>query len=143
MAYNLYRFGLTFVSNKNEFDEKFRNFEKVDSIFGQNKKELLSLVVMLYYGTYLIIAFLLFIFGSLFTWGAHRVSILRYFLCLKRESSVECEIGNCGPRRICHDPKEDVLKKSHINSINNRQAYMKALVYLCIPCFVKDWPVLD
>lgn len=74
MAFNLYRFGLSLVSNKNEFDEKFRNFEKVDSIFGPNKKDLVALIVLLYYGTYMVVAFLLFVFAAIFTCGAYRVS---------------------------------------------------------------------
>lgn len=78
MAFNLYRFGLSMVSNKNEYEEKFRNFEKVDNIFGQNKKELVSIVVLLYYGTYMVVAFLLFVFAALFTCGAYKVSTSFY-----------------------------------------------------------------
>ncbi|XP_026330838.1 uncharacterized protein LOC113238247 isoform X2 [Hyposmocoma kahamanoa] len=74
MAFNLYRFGLSMVSNKNEFDEKFRNFEKVDNIFGPNKKELVALIALLYYGSYMIVAFLLFVFAALFTCGAYKAN---------------------------------------------------------------------
>ncbi|XP_049874967.1 uncharacterized protein LOC126373053 [Pectinophora gossypiella] len=74
MAFNLYKLGLGIVSEKTEIDEKFRNFENVDSIFGQNKKDLIALIALAYYSSYVVIAFLLFIFSALFTCGAYRAN---------------------------------------------------------------------
>ncbi|KAJ2951755.1 hypothetical protein O0L34_g13922 [Tuta absoluta] len=83
IAFNLYKLGLGIVSEKSEIDEKFGNFENVDNIFGKNKKDLLALVVLTYYSTYVAIAFLLFIFACLFTCGAYRANscLITTFFC--------------------------------------------------------------
>lgn len=73
MAYNLYRLGLGLVSEKSEVDEKFRNFDNADNIFGQNKQELIAMIVVMYYSSYVALSFLLFIFAALLTCGAYKV----------------------------------------------------------------------
>ncbi|XP_068630384.1 uncharacterized protein [Battus philenor] len=75
VAFNLYQLGLAIISEEdNEHEAKFGNFDKLESIFGDGKKDLVSLIVKIYYLTYAVIGMLLFIFASLFTCGAYKIN---------------------------------------------------------------------
>ncbi|CAK1543016.1 unnamed protein product [Leptosia nina] len=72
--FHLYLLALNIISKDDTQNEKFNNFEKLESIFGEEKKDLVTIVVMIYYLTYIIIGLLLFVFGVIFTFGAHKVN---------------------------------------------------------------------
>ncbi|CAG9583112.1 unnamed protein product [Danaus chrysippus] len=55
-------------------EERFGNFQKLETIFGEQKKELVKTIILIYYLCYVIIGLLLFIFGVVFTSGVHKVS---------------------------------------------------------------------
>ncbi|XP_045536919.1 uncharacterized protein LOC106719808 [Papilio machaon] len=75
VAFNLYQLGLAVISkDDNELEAKFSNFDKLESIFGDGKKDLVRLIVKIYYLTYAVIGVLLFLFASLFTCGAYKVN---------------------------------------------------------------------
>lgn len=75
MAYNLYCLGLTILPGKGQpQEEKFRNWENVEILFGQDKTKLVFWITTLYYLSYMGIGFLLFVFGALFVCGVHKVS---------------------------------------------------------------------
>ncbi|KAJ8720120.1 hypothetical protein PYW07_012163 [Mythimna separata] len=70
VAFHLYQLGLNMTNNYYEKDEKFRNFEDLEKIFGSSKDALERIIVMTYYLTYISIAMLLFLFAIIFTCGA-------------------------------------------------------------------------
>ncbi|KAL0828926.1 hypothetical protein ABMA28_003826 [Loxostege sticticalis] len=74
IAYNLYELGLTLVSNANESNERFRNFENLESIFGTSKDELVRTVTMAYSISYISIGVALLLFSVMFTCGAHKAN---------------------------------------------------------------------
>ncbi|CAH2041548.1 unnamed protein product, partial [Iphiclides podalirius] len=75
VAFNLYQLGLAVISREDyEHDAKFGNFDKLENIFGEGKKDLVSLIVKIYYLTYAVIGLLMLIFASVFTCGAYKVS---------------------------------------------------------------------
>ncbi|CAG4996843.1 unnamed protein product [Parnassius apollo] len=75
VAFNLYQLGLAVTSkDDNEHEAKFGNFDKLESIFGEGKRDLVRLIVKIYYLSYIVIGLLLFIFASIFTCGAYKVN---------------------------------------------------------------------
>lgn len=83
VAFNLYQLGLTVISkDDNELETKFSNFDKLESIFGDGKKDLVRLTVKIYYLTYAVIGMLLFLFASLFTCGAYKVILYSFVIIL-------------------------------------------------------------
>ncbi|XP_045520323.1 uncharacterized protein LOC123711677 [Pieris brassicae] len=82
-AFHLYLLALNIISKDDTHEDKFNNFEKLESIFGEDKKDLVTIVIMIYYLTYIIIGLLLFMFGLIFTVGAYKVnecSITTFFI---------------------------------------------------------------
>ncbi|XP_022114700.2 uncharacterized protein LOC110992977 [Pieris rapae] len=73
-AFHLYLLALNIISKDDTHEEKFNNFEKLESIFGEDKKDLVTIVIMIYYLTYIIIGLLLLMFGLIFTVGAYKVN---------------------------------------------------------------------
>ncbi|XP_050668548.1 uncharacterized protein LOC126967894 [Leptidea sinapis] len=73
-AFHLYQLGLSILSKDEPNEEKFRNFENLESIFGEDKKDLVTTIIMIYNLTYILIGLLLFAFAVLLTVGAHRVN---------------------------------------------------------------------
>lgn len=53
--------------------EKFKNFQKLEDIFGPTQDVMVELVIMTYYLSYVIIGMFLFLFGIVMTCGAHKV----------------------------------------------------------------------
>ncbi|CAG9788102.1 unnamed protein product [Diatraea saccharalis] len=74
IAYNLYQLGLTLVSEDYENNEKFRNFENVEKIFGESKGSLVRTITMAYCASYIIIGTLLLLFASFLTCGAYKAN---------------------------------------------------------------------
>ncbi|XP_072936644.1 uncharacterized protein [Epargyreus clarus] len=75
VIFHLYQLGLDLVSTDDERNlDKFGNFDKLESIFGTEKKDMVTMVTMIYYLTYIVIGFLLFVFASIFTCGAYNVN---------------------------------------------------------------------
>lgn len=76
MTYSLYCLGMTAVPEKGHpQEEKFRNWENVEILFGQDKNKLVFWITMLYYLSYVGIGFLLLVFGALFVCGVYKVSL--------------------------------------------------------------------
>ncbi|XP_059062133.1 uncharacterized protein LOC131854959 isoform X1 [Achroia grisella] len=73
-GYNLYELGLTLVSENYE-DEKFRNFENLENIFGKNKTSLVAGITIAYYISYCAVSFLLFVFGTVLVCGAYHANL--------------------------------------------------------------------
>ncbi|VVD05031.1 unnamed protein product [Leptidea sinapis] len=47
-AFHLYQLGLSILSKDEPNEEKFRNFENLESIFGEDKKDLVTTIIMIY-----------------------------------------------------------------------------------------------
>ncbi|XP_045773769.1 uncharacterized protein LOC123873102 [Maniola jurtina] len=73
-AVHLYQLGLSLVSKDEDCERRFGNFEKLETIFGTQKEDLVTLIVIIYYLTYVIIGLLMFIFSAIFTCGAYKVN---------------------------------------------------------------------
>ncbi|KAI8432079.1 hypothetical protein MSG28_004592 [Choristoneura fumiferana] len=75
MAYSLYQLGME-INSPEKFDttSRFKNWEKLEELFGEKTETLASVVTMVYYLSYAIVAFLMFLFSALFTCGAYSVN---------------------------------------------------------------------
>ncbi|XP_052742098.1 uncharacterized protein LOC112056660 [Bicyclus anynana] len=73
-AFHLYQLGLSLVARDEHKEQRFANFEQLETIFGTQKQDLVALIVMIYYLTYVIIGLLMFIFSATFTCGAYKVN---------------------------------------------------------------------
>uniref|UniRef100_S4PEN9 Uncharacterized protein n=1 Tax=Pararge aegeria TaxID=116150 RepID=S4PEN9_9NEOP len=73
-AFHLYQLGLSLIARDETNEQRFGNFEKVETIFGTQKEDLVTLIIMIYYLTYVIIGLLMFIFSCIFTCGAYKVN---------------------------------------------------------------------
>ncbi|XP_047997756.1 uncharacterized protein LOC125235288 [Leguminivora glycinivorella] len=74
MAYNLYQLALSINSPEKVDTSKFKNWEKLEELFGEKKETMVEMVAMVYYASYIVIAFLMFIFSAMFTCGAYSVN---------------------------------------------------------------------
>lgn len=73
VAFHLYQLGLNITNDYYDKDEKFRNFDHLDSTFGSAKDSLGRIIVLTYYTTYIAIAMMLFLFAIILTCGAYKV----------------------------------------------------------------------
>lgn len=73
VAFNLYELGLN-ISNDYKDNEKFRNFQSLEKIFGASRDTLVANTIMTYYLSYIVIGALLFFFGIIFTCGAYKAN---------------------------------------------------------------------
>ncbi|CAG9123261.1 unnamed protein product [Plutella xylostella] len=84
MAYNLYCLGLTVVPQSDDtsgnqttttpHEGKFRNWEHLEQLFGKGQESLEAAVTMIYYLSYIVISFFLFLFTCLFLCGAYKAN---------------------------------------------------------------------
>ncbi|XP_030023962.2 uncharacterized protein LOC115442898 [Manduca sexta] len=73
IAFNLYELGLN-ISNDYKDNERFKDFQNLDTIFGASRDALVAATILAYYLSYVIIGFLLFIFAVIFTCGAYKAN---------------------------------------------------------------------
>lgn len=77
VAYHLLELGLCLVAKDDDVEnhERFKNFQKLEDIFGSTQKVMVDIVIIAYYLSYVIIGMFMFLFGIFLTCGAHKVSI--------------------------------------------------------------------
>ncbi|XP_034832572.1 uncharacterized protein [Maniola hyperantus] len=73
-AFHLYQLGLSLTSRDENNERRFGNFEKLETIFGTQKEDLVTIIGIIYYLTYVIIGLLMFMFSAIFTCGAYKVN---------------------------------------------------------------------
>ncbi|XP_041981387.1 uncharacterized protein LOC121734829 [Aricia agestis] len=73
-ALHLYELGACIITRGSRTEDKFGNFQKLESIFGEDKNELVEIITITYYLTYIIIGLLLFIFAAIFTCGVYKLN---------------------------------------------------------------------
>lgn len=74
VAFNLYELVVN-ILNDHKDDEKFKNFQNLDNIFGASRETLVASTIMAYYLSYIVIGTLLFFFGIIFSCGAYKVNL--------------------------------------------------------------------
>lgn len=74
-AFHLYELALS-IKPTDEFahDEKFGNWEHLESLFGRNKNTLVANISMIYYLTYIVMGLIMLIFSAIYILGIHQIN---------------------------------------------------------------------